>query len=108
MARPRQYASEAERAAAYRRRLAEQTVRVDRAALARLHARLEQLQRAIAAAAQAGDPTALAVRAAAHETLLERLAGHFEARARPAAAREGGPPPGADPGGRRPGGGQRD
>ncbi len=81
MPRPRQYASDAERQRACRARLAPLTVRVDRQALDRLHARLDRLQTAIQAAAHAGDPAALACRAASTDTLLDRLASHFEAAA---------------------------
>ena len=89
MPRPRQYATDAERQRACRARLAQLTVRVDRAALDRLHARLDRLQMALYAAADAGDPTALACRAASTDTLLERLASHFEVRAGGAADPDG-------------------
>jgi len=79
MPRPRQYATDAERQRACRARLAQRTIRVDRDALDRLHARLDRLQTAIHAAAHTGDPTALACRAASTETLLDRLAAYFEA-----------------------------
>jgi hypothetical protein len=79
MPRPREYATDAERQRACRARLAQLTVRVDRDALDRLHARLDRLQTAIHAAAHSGDPTALACRAASTDTLLDRLASHFEA-----------------------------
>jgi hypothetical protein len=88
MARPRQYASDAERQRAFRRRQARETVRVDRPALERLHALLHRLQMAIYAAATAGDATARACSAAHWETLLEQLAHHFEQRAEPRPERE--------------------
>jgi hypothetical protein len=83
MGRPRQYASNAERQRAFRQRQEEQVARVDRGALDRLHARLDQLQAALWAAADAGDETARACRAAGIDTMLERLTGHFRGRARP-------------------------
>jgi hypothetical protein len=92
MPRPRQYATDAERQRACRARLAQLTVRVDRDALDRLHARLDRLQTAIHAATHAGDPIALACRAASTDTLLDQLASHFEACASGA-----GDPGGADP-----------
>jgi len=44
MGRPRQYGSDAERQRAFRQRQEAQIARVDRGALDRLHARLDQLQ----------------------------------------------------------------
>ena len=81
MARPRQYGSNAERQRAFRQRQATQIARVDRGALDRLHARLDQLQAALRAAADAGDETARAGRAASIDTMLERLTDHFRRRA---------------------------
>ncbi len=83
MGRRRQYASEAERQRAYRLRREQESVRVDREALARLHQRLDQLQAAVVAAAAAGEPTARACRAASVETVLENLIGYFQARSQP-------------------------
>jgi hypothetical protein len=77
MARPRQYASDAERQRAFRQRQQAQIARVDRGALDRLHARLDQLQTALRAAAAAGDTTARTCQAAGIDTMLERLAHHF-------------------------------
>jgi hypothetical protein len=81
MGRPRQYASDAERQRAFRQRQAATISRVDRGALDRLHARLDQLQAALRAAAAAGDETARACQAAGIETMLERLTRHFTGRA---------------------------
>jgi len=83
MARPRQYGSNAERQRAYRQRQETTLARVDRAALERLHGRLEQLHTAVAGAAQAGDAVARACRAGSVETLLEKLTRHFEERGHP-------------------------
>jgi hypothetical protein len=102
MPRPRQYPTDAERQRACRARLAQLTVRVDRDALDRLHARLDRLQTALFAAADAGEPTALACRAASTDTLLDRLASHFEARAAGAGEPDGaGSASPASPGHRR-------
>ncbi|HLB77538.1 MAG TPA: hypothetical protein VJO72_10930 [Candidatus Dormibacteraeota bacterium] len=84
MGRPRQYGSDAERQRAFRQRQEAQIARVDRGALDRLHARLDQLQAALRAAADAGDETARACQAAGIDTMLERLAHHFLRRAGPA------------------------
>jgi hypothetical protein len=81
MGRPQRYRTAADRQAAYRRRLRETTVIVDRQALARLHHRLEQLQRAIHQARVNGDPLAQAASAALPETMLEKLIACFQARA---------------------------
>jgi hypothetical protein len=104
MGRPRQYASNAERQRAFRHRQAEQVARVDRGALDRLHARLDQLQAALWAAADAGDEPARACGAAGIDTMLERLTGHFRGRARPVdsiAAGDGRVPAGRGKGGRK-------
>jgi hypothetical protein len=81
MGRPRQYASDAERQRAFRRRQETTIARVDAQALAGLHGRLDQLQAALWAAAAAGDETAQACQAAGIETMLERLTRHFAGRA---------------------------
>jgi hypothetical protein len=83
MGRPRLYGSGAERQRAFRQRLEVETVRVDRAALDRLHARLDRLQEAVRAAANAGDDVASACSAASVETLLEKLTRYFEGRLGP-------------------------
>ena len=77
MGRPRQYESDAARQRACRARLAEQWVTVDRRALERLHQRLDQLQQALWRAADRGDATAQACRAAHVETMLDKLIRHF-------------------------------
>jgi hypothetical protein len=92
MARPREYATDAERQRAFRRRQAQETVRVDRALLDQLHCQLIRLQLAVVAAAAAGDATARACRSGSVETVLERLTQHFEAQAGGAV-----PMPAADP-----------
>jgi hypothetical protein len=82
MGRPRQYHSGAERQQAFRRRQEATTRRVDRGALDGLEARLDRLQAAMWAAADAGDETARQCRAAGVETILEKLTRHFADRAR--------------------------
>src|SRR5438876_4274889 len=81
MGRPRQYGSDAERQRAFRQRQEAQIARVDRGALDRLHARLDQLQAALWGAAAAGDETARSCRAAGIDTMLERLIRHLAGRA---------------------------
>jgi len=83
MGRPRLYASGAERQRAFRQRLEAETARVDRGALDRLHARLNRLQEAVRAAAQAGDEVAAACEAAGVDTMLEKLTHYFQPRLRP-------------------------
>jgi hypothetical protein len=73
MARPRKHPDDAARAAAYRERLAAQTVRVDRAAMTALRA-------AVDAAAAAGDPIARSVRTGTADGLLRNLALWFQQR----------------------------
>jgi hypothetical protein len=92
MGRPRQYASDAERQRAFRRRRDEEWARVDRGALERHNARLDRLQAAIRAAAAAGDATARACAAASVDTVLEQLIRHFTACADRGAARPDPPP----------------
>jgi hypothetical protein len=74
MARPRTYANDTERKRAHRQRQAEQTVKVDRAALSELLA-------AVDAAAIAGDALAQRVRTATPDALLRNLALHFRTAA---------------------------
>ncbi len=81
MGRPRRYATNAERQRAFRQRRDQTTCRVDRVALDRLHARLDRLQQALRGAADCGDPTARRCYAASIDTLLDRLAAHFQAPA---------------------------
>ncbi len=78
MGRLRKYSSNAERQQAFRERREVETVRVDRAALDRLHAKLERLQAAVRGAAAAGDGAARACRAVSVETVLEKLIHYFE------------------------------
>jgi len=78
LARPKQYASAAQKQAAYRARLEASTVLVDRSALERLHERLNRLQAAIGSAAGAGDPFARRCHAASIETMLDKLAAAFQ------------------------------
>jgi hypothetical protein len=80
MGRPRKYASDAERQRAWRRRLDEEMVRVNRAGLERLEATLMRLQAAVKTAANAGDEMAQGCRSEAVEGVLEKLIQHFEGR----------------------------
>ena len=92
MARPKVYASAAEKQAAYRARVDTTTALVDRRALDRLHQRLNQLQAAIDSAARAGDPFARRCRAISVETTLDKLVTAFEQQAcRYAAGKEENP-----------------
>jgi len=77
MARPRKYASTAQKQAAYRARLDASTTVVDRAALDCLHRRLDQLQSAVSAAARSGDPFARRCCASSVDTMLEKLVTAF-------------------------------
>jgi hypothetical protein len=79
MGRPKQYASAAEKQAAYRARLDATTLLVERAALERLHQRLDALQQAIRAAAAQGDAFARQCTAVSTETMLEKLIVAFNA-----------------------------
>ena len=81
MGRRKQYATAAERQAAYRQRVRADTVRVDRPALARLEKQLARLQEAITQAAHHGNPCARQVLHAGQETTLEALCDWFTARA---------------------------
>ena len=78
MGRPRQYASAAERQRAYRERLDEEMVRVNRGSLERLEARLEQLHQAVRVAARAGDPVAQACSEGSIDGMLAKLTDYFE------------------------------
>ena len=79
MARPSQYQSAAAKQAAYRARLASTTTVVDRAALDRLHERLDSLQGVVTEAAQRGDSLARRCRAASIDTMLDKLIAAFRA-----------------------------
>lgn len=79
MARPQQYQSAAAKQAAYRLRQTATTVVIDRAALDRLHKRLDTLQSALAEAARRGDPLALRCRAVSIDTMLDKLITAFQA-----------------------------
>jgi hypothetical protein len=82
MGRPRKYETNAERQRAYRQRYAMEVVPVDRHAWEQLHLRLDHLHQAIAAAKEAGDPTARACSAMMPELILEKLIVHFRACAK--------------------------
>ncbi len=74
MARPRQYATAAERQAAFRQR----SLVVERAGLEELRALLERLQVAARTAASGGDALARSLVGGTPETLLRRLCEHWE------------------------------
>lgn len=74
MARPRQYATDAQRQAAFRQR----SLVVERAGLEELRALLERLQVAARSAAQGGDVLASSLCGGTPETLLRRLCEHWE------------------------------
>ena len=73
MARPRKHTDQAAKAAAYRERLAAETVRVSRSAM-------EALRAAVEAAAAAGDPLARQVKAGTADSVLRNLAHYFQQR----------------------------
>ena len=79
MARPQQYRSAAAKQAAYRLRQTATTVVIDRAALDRLHKRLDALQSALEEAARRDDPLARRCRAASIDTMLDKLIAAFQA-----------------------------
>lgn len=85
MARPKQYASSADKQAAYRSRVDATRVVVDRVALDNLHERLERLQGAIGCAARNGVPFATRCYAASIETMLDKLVVAFTEEASPRA-----------------------
>lgn len=78
MGRPRQYATPAERQAAYRHRLQDTTVLVDRQTLEQLDTRLALLQEAVAPLARRGDPLAQRVSRTSLVTLLDILTEWFQ------------------------------
>lgn len=74
MARPRQYATAAQRQAAFR----ERSLVVERAGLEELRALLERLHLAARTAASQGDALARSLGGGTPETLLRRLCEHWE------------------------------
>ena len=76
MARPKLYASSAQKQAAYRAR----TTLVDRHSLDLLHQHLHELQRAVQEAARCGDPLARRCAATCPNTILEKLTAAFRER----------------------------
>jgi len=75
MSRPRKYATDAQRQAAFRQRSAV----VDRAGLEELRALLERCQTSSRAAARGGDDLARSISGGTAETMLRRLCEHWEA-----------------------------
>ena len=80
MARPKLYASPAEKQAAYRARLCASTAIVDRHALDLLHQHLQELQRVVQEAARRGDPLARCCAATCPDTVIEKLTAAFRER----------------------------
>ena len=80
MGRPKCYTTQAERQAAYRRRLRAETVLVDRRALDRLHAQLDRLHTAIRQAKRAGNPLATQVCAGSTDLTIIQLICWFESQ----------------------------
>jgi hypothetical protein len=78
MGRPRKYQTAAERAAAYRKRVALRAER-ERQAQAVFAGRLQRLKTAVEEAARSGDVTARNCQAESIGTMLDLLAEHFEA-----------------------------
>jgi small-conductance mechanosensitive channel len=79
MGRPKKYANPAERQAAHRAKVKEQSVTIDRRQIEQLDAQLVQLHNAITKAADSGNPTAQQCRAASIGTTLDKLTKYFEA-----------------------------
>ncbi len=79
--RPRKYADHAARQAAYRRRIDEQAVSVDRQAHEQLAAALSDLRQAVTAAAKRGDPVAQAALWTGDADMIDALAAFFTGRA---------------------------
>ena len=84
MGRRKYYATAAERQAAYRRRLQEETLVVDRHSLERLDQRLARLHDAITTAMVQGDALARRVRCASVDSTLDKLTELFLERAQAA------------------------
>lgn len=80
MSRPRLYNSSAEKQAAYRRRLSEETLLVDRRAIERLEQRLERLRDAVLCAADREDPLARKCVGGSTDTVVEKLTALFASR----------------------------
>jgi UDP-N-acetylmuramyl tripeptide synthase len=78
MPRTRKYADAAEKQAAYRARLTQANVLIDRRAQNLMIRRLDALHEAVNNAAKSGDVIASACRAASPETVIENLTRHFE------------------------------
>jgi hypothetical protein len=73
MARPKLYSSAAEKQNAYRRRLREEKVIVDRGTILALYHRLEELREAILKASDRGDAFAHRCAASSVDTMLGKL-----------------------------------
>jgi hypothetical protein len=82
MGRPRQYANAAERQRAYRQRLEEEMVRVNRRDLERLETRLDRLNHAVRNAARAGDPIAQLYSEPSIDGMLFKMTEYFEGKGR--------------------------
>ena len=80
LGRPKRYENGAEKQRAYRRRLAEDMVRVNRRSLETLEAQVERLHGAVVTARRAGHPVAMQVSVFTVGAALEGLAAWFEAQ----------------------------
>lgn len=81
MGRPKVYADAAAKQRAYRARLAEEMVLVNRRRWAALEAQVERLGEAVAQARQAGCPVALQIRGACSTTMMDFLTEWFRRQA---------------------------
>ncbi len=77
MGRPKLYADAAAKNRAYRKRLAAQTVRVDRRRWAALEEQVNQLAEAVAEARRAGSPVARQIVGASSATIIDSLTAWF-------------------------------
>jgi hypothetical protein len=87
MGRPKRYPTPAARQAAYRQRLAQEMVPVNRASLAQWEDRLAALLTAIRAAARAHEPLACAINQSSDTGILDNLTAWFSQH-----GKEGGEP----------------
>ena len=76
--RPRLYASAAEKTRAYRQRLEQQTIIVDRQWFEQTQKDIERLRKAVYAAQDRGDPLALSLRTVTTTEMMAHLSLYFE------------------------------
>jgi hypothetical protein len=91
MGRPRKYATDAERQAAYRARLPKDRTwtTADRHYVALLEARLDRMHHAIRCAADHGDVLAGSLRAGSTDTCIDKITSWFEGLANAPAQKKG-------------------